>query len=174
MRIAFRYTRGVKVFVDGYNLLFAEPDLRLLLDSAGLDVARERLLAAVGLHATMRSIPVVVVFDGSPEVVGAAREETVHGVRCVYSTGQGKADRRLLLLLDEERDPSTCLVVTSDREVRTGARHRGAKVQTATAFWREISQRPSAEKPGSREGRLSPREVDEWMRYFGFDSDRES
>ena len=161
----------MKCFVDGYNLLFSQDELRRILDTEGLDSARKRLLSGVAAYATLRSLSVVVVFDGSPEVVGVAREETVQGVRCIYSVGQGKADRRILLLLDAEPQPGDCVVVTSDREVRVGARHRGAKVQAADLFWRDAMHRPATDKPGSRDSRLSKNEVDDWLRYFGFDSD---
>ncbi|MBI1851983.1 MAG: NYN domain-containing protein [Planctomycetes bacterium] len=164
----------MKCFVDGYNVLFSQDELRRILDTEGLDAARKRLLTGVAAHATLHSFTVMVVFDGSPEVVGVAREEIVQGVRCIYSTGQGKADRRILLLLDAEPQPGDCLVVTSDREVRMGARHRGAKVQAADPFWREATLRPAADKPGSRDGRLNKNEVDDWMRYFGFDSDEDA
>lgn len=159
--------------MDGYNLLLSEPELRRMIDSEGLHAARSALVSRVAAHAKARGASATVVFDGSTEVIGAARDETVHGVRCVYSIGEGKADRRIVRLLEEESRPGDCVVVSSDREVMAAAKHRGARVRGALAFWRDGPGRASAEKPGASEGLLPPDEVDEWMRYFGFDSEDE-
>jgi predicted RNA-binding protein with PIN domain len=162
----------VKWLIDGYNLLFsagAQKSLRSLVDSQDLEAARDLLVARVAEHAVRRGETAVIVFDGSPQQIGAPREEVRHGLRCLYSIGEGKADRRLLALLDDEARPGECVVVSSDREVKAGARRRGAPVMGADAFWREATARPNVEKPGAKDRPLSAGEVDEWMRYFGFE-----
>lgn len=111
---------GVVVLVDGYNVAKrAWPD-------ADLEAQRNRLIRLLDELAARAGLSVEVVFDGPEDPAPTARQGTPSvGVR--YSGGT-LADDVVVDLVDAQPAGAPVVVVSSDGEVREGARQRGANV----------------------------------------------
>jgi predicted RNA-binding protein with PIN domain len=104
----------------------------------------------------------LVYFDGDDPDRSAAPP----GVAIRYSAPLS-TDEAILQRLREISNPSEIIVVTNDRELMTRCRHRG----TAALTWGEFitkmkSRRISKAKANDHQEKI---DVDEWMRYFGFE-----
>jgi predicted RNA-binding protein with PIN domain len=153
----------MRFLVDGNNLLGA----RGAPSKAG-DAARRELVRALCALWRRRRKPVTVVFDG-PAPVQGAKGGHLGGVRVLYAGGGRtamSADERILRMVEGEGHPADVTVVTSDRDLASGARRRGAAVMACAGF-RAMLQEAVAEDAGSEK----PTHVDvrEWAEFFGLD-----
>jgi predicted RNA-binding protein with PIN domain len=79
---------------------------------------------------------VAVVFDGEPFEL---RSERV-AVSFASRRGRNAADDDIAALVEDDADPQTLTVVTSDADLARRARERGAKVEGAGAFHRRLGR----------------------------------
>ena len=118
-----------RLLVDGTNLLHALSKTSTAAPPAALI---GRLRGAIPAATTIE-----LVFDGPPER-GLRNERIAAGVMVRYSGGR-TADDVILAMIDDVRSldgadgTATLLVVTDDRDLRHGARLRGAR--TAGSAW---------------------------------------
>lgn len=118
-----------RLLVDGTNLLYALSKTSTAAPPAALI---GRLRGAIPAATTIE-----LVFDGPPER-GLRNERIASGVVVRYSGGR-TADDVLLTMIEDVRlidgpdGTGTLLVVTDDRDLRHGARLRGAR--TAGSAW---------------------------------------
>lgn len=148
--------------IDGHNLVGRMPELRLddPDDEAKLVMRLRTYCARTGKRAT-------VVFDhGLPG--GRSHELSGGGVEVVFASAGRSADGILRERLRRARDPRGLTVVTSDRQVISAARARGAQVMRSEEFAARLSAPPRAETPEvETDTDLSPEEVQEWLKVFG-------
>jgi predicted RNA-binding protein with PIN domain len=117
------------LLIDGTNLLHA-------LSKSKVAAPRSALIGRLR-GVVPPSIAIDVVFDG-PSEPGLRGERIASGLRVRYSGGR-TADAVLLSLVDETRavdgplGTAAILVVTDDRDLRLGLRHKGAR--TAGTAW---------------------------------------
>jgi predicted RNA-binding protein with PIN domain len=118
-----------RLLVDGNNLLHA---LSKTATAAPASALIGRLRGAIPAAVTIE-----LVFDGPPER-GLRNERIASGVVVRYSGGR-TADSVILTMIEDVRlldgadGTATLLVVTDDRDLRHGARLRGAR--TAGSAW---------------------------------------
>ena len=147
------------LLIDGHNLIGRLPDLRL--DDPDDEAKLVMRLRAYSARTRKR---VTVVFDrGLPG--GRSRELSGAGVEVIFAAAGHTADGILRERIRRARDPRGLTVVTSDREIIAAAQARGARVMRSEEF----SARLSAPAPDRVEDdvRLSPEEVEEWLKLFG-------
>jgi len=118
-----------RLLVDGTNLLYALSKTSTASPPAALI---GRLRGAIPAATTIE-----LVFDGPPER-GLRNERIASGVIVRYSGGR-TADNVILTMIEDVRlidgpdGTATLLIVTDDRDLRHGARLRGAR--TAGSAW---------------------------------------
>lgn len=154
--------------IDGNNLIGAIRviDIR---DPA----AREKLIRLLGRFQRARNKKVVVVFDGPPPP-GARPVTNFGGLTAIYAGPEKDADTRIRQILEESSDPKSFTVVSSDRQVYSFARWKGANAVRVMSFYKDL--RSSLERLDSRNPQreeLTPDEVHEWLDYFGFSNEDE-
>ena len=71
-----------RLIVDGYNIIFAWPELAALKD-VKLEDARDMLVAILADYAAMTQQKITVVFDSHRRPDAQASEQVVNGVRVV-------------------------------------------------------------------------------------------
>jgi len=120
-----------RLIVDGYNIIFAWPELSALKD-VNLQDARELLIATLADYAAMTRQKVTVVFDSHRRPDAEASEQTVSGVQVVYSGRKTSADHVIERLLFEARASDEVTVATSDALQRDLA--LGRKIKTVSAL----------------------------------------
>ncbi len=148
--------------IDGNNLIGAMRviDIR---DAA----AREKLTRLLADYQRAKRNTVVVVYDGPPPP-GVRPVTHIGRLTVIYAGPETDADTRIRRILEESSDPASYIVVSSDREVYSFARWKGAKATRVMAFYSDLQA--TVEKAGQQVadfGGLSREEVEDWMRYFG-------
>lgn len=152
----------MKLIVDGYNLIHAEPHLRAAMEK-GLEVAREELVRRLVAYTGSRKVAVTVVFDGQAGTGSALKGRG--RVQVLFTRPPETADERIVTLI--ALGPKEVTVVSSDGRVAKEARARGAKVISSGSFgprlFRSVTLEDSREeKP---EG-ITPHEAEEWLKIF--------
>ena len=123
--------------MDGYNIIFAWPELSALKD-VNLQDAREMLIATLADYAAMTRQKVTVVFDSHRRPDAEASEQTVSGVQVIYSGRKTSADHVIERLLFDARANDEVTVATSDALQRDLALGRKIKTVSALTFKAEV------------------------------------
>jgi predicted RNA-binding protein with PIN domain len=115
------------LIIDGYNLIGSGRGLE-----GGLEHKRNWLLQQLSRYQKLKQINVVVAFDGWRS--GSANQvvEKKDGVAVIYSRLGEKADAVIVRVAREKG--SGCVVVTSDREIRSAVERFGAVAVSADEF----------------------------------------
>ena len=151
--------------IDGDNLIGSSPDLSLSDPEA-----RSKLIYIVKKFQEKRKNNVVIVFDGEPE--NGLQREDICAKFCVrYPQNGSSADdeiKRIMRGLNYFRDVT---LVTSDRELKTYAKKKGARTVNSIEFYFELKRvshiSGKVEETQKRiETQLSDMEVDQWMKIF--------
>ena len=145
--------------IDGHNLI---PKLGLRLDS--MDDEME-LIAILQEYCRTERRQVEVFFDGAPTSQAGSRKFGAVTARFVrLGDSADNAIRNRLKAL--RRGAKNWTVVSSDRQVQTEARAVQAEVLSSEAFAAMLKQaRQAAPKPNV-ERKLSPQEVEDWLKVF--------
>jgi len=120
-----------RLIVDGYNIIFAWPELSALKD-VKLEDARDLLVPILADYAAMTRQKVTVVFDSHRRQDAEASQQTVSGVQVVYSGRKKSADHVIEKLLFEAKPNDEITVATSDAFQRDLA--LGRQIKTVSAL----------------------------------------
>jgi uncharacterized protein len=120
-----------RLIVDGYNIIFAWPELSALKD-VKLEDARDALVSILADYAAMTHQKVTVVFDSHRRPDADASQQTISGVQVVYSGRKTSADHVIERLLFEARPNDEVTVATSDALQRDLA--LGRQIKTVSAL----------------------------------------
>ena len=120
-----------RLIVDGYNIIFAWPELAALKDIK-LEDARDMLVSKLADYAAMTRQNVTVVFDSHRRPDAEASEETINGVRVIFAGRKTTADHVIERLLFEAREGDEVTIATSDSLQRDLA--LGRRIKTVSAL----------------------------------------
>jgi uncharacterized protein len=126
-----------RLIVDGYNMIFAWPDLAALKD-VKLEDARDLLVSMLADYGAMTRQQVTVVFDSHRRADAEASEQRIAGVQVVYSGRKTSADHVIERLVFGARSTDEVTVATSDGLQRDYALGRGVKTVSAIVFRGQI------------------------------------
>jgi predicted RNA-binding protein with PIN domain len=126
-----------RLIVDGYNMIFAWPELAALKD-VKLEDARDLLVAMLADYAAMTQQRVTVVFDSHRRADAEASEQMISGVQVLYSGRKTSADHVIEKLLFEARPGDEVTVATSDALQRDLALGREVKTVSAATLKAQI------------------------------------
>ena len=146
--------------IDGHNLI---PKVGLQLDSPDDEM---ELVAFLQEFARLKRQQVDVYFDGAP--IGYDGSRNVGTVRAHFvRLGQTADDAIRTRLNKMAKNARNWIVVSSDREVQSSARVVHAQYISAEEFAKLLrAAGNSAPKPNTADKKLSPAEVDEWLKIF--------
>ncbi|MGB5038884.1 MAG: NYN domain-containing protein [Blastocatellia bacterium] len=167
---SIRYHPFVPYIVDGNNVIGHASGWEI-----GSSSSRRRLIDEVAAFVVSTREKVTLVFDGAPE--DRIPDGSWHrGILVRYSRRGSNADRVVSSLVAESTDRRRLTVVTSDRQLATECRSRGAKTLGSDEFRRLVAHRQRQGPPVSDPGAAArPAEVpvDDWFRYFGLEPEAE-
>ncbi len=164
----------MEYWLDGYNLIF-----RAGWNDLGLEAARRRLLG----HVASLPHPVRIYFDAARGAPPGLPSETQGRARAVF-VARGTADDAMVA--DLRSAPKNAItLVTDDRELRGRAKQLGAVTVGIEKFLQRLqiviappeSPAPIKSAPSNAKARsekpegVRKSEVDDWMKYFGFDQE---
>lgn len=125
------------VIVDGYNLIFAWPELKELA-AERMDLARERLQDLLSGYCGFTRNELVLVFDGYRTPGNPGSHTQVRNIRVAY-TGDGETgDAYIEKLADEIGKNYRVRVVTSDNLIRLSALRSGVLRTSSREFVSEV------------------------------------
>ena len=129
----------MQLIVDGYNIVHAWPSLKRLLTSASLEAAREKLVERLSVLGMISGEEVTVVFDAHHSSAMSNSEETVDGVRVVFTRKGHSADHSIERLAYRAGEAGEIITVaTSDRFQGDLVRGMGGAVITALELERRV------------------------------------
>jgi predicted RNA-binding protein with PIN domain len=127
-----------RLIVDGYNVIHAWPTLKRLL-GVSLEAARDKLVERMSVYGLVTGTEVTVVFDAHHSSALTNAEETVEGVRVLFTRKGHSADHaieRIAYGATEAGDAVT--VATSDRFQSDLVRGMGGGVISAPELERRV------------------------------------
>lgn len=128
-----------RVIVDGYNVIHAWPELKRLLSGASLEAARDRLVERLSVFGMVVGADVTVVFDAHHSTARTNSEETVDGVRVLFTRKGHSADHVIeRMAYDAAQAGDILTVATSDRFQRDLVRGMGGAVISALELERRV------------------------------------
>jgi predicted RNA-binding protein with PIN domain len=162
------------LLIDGYNLLhvtgiFAEA-------GPGTELHRTRLALLKFLAGTIdrrERRHTAIVFDAAGAPPGLPRQMMHEGITVHFAQRHSDADEMIEELLEECAAPRNLLVVSSDHRVQRAARHCGASYVDSEAWYRDLlaakrqSNASADEAAFKPSGKLTPDELNYWLRQFG-------
>ena len=156
--------------IDGYNLLFTGEGPWSLRGPHDLPTAVRILVSAIDRFCERRKTAALVAFDGNPTPGSPGSTARLR----ILFTGKGRsADDFLRELCDAvpEGEKFAPILVSSDRAVALHARAASCRVVCSEAFAKSLQAgllgKAGASAPAPRNRRLTPSEVDAWMKEFG-------
>lgn len=102
------------LIVDGYNIIGAWPDLRLLKEQERMDEARDLLVSKMAEYQSFTGTKVIIVFDAY-NVPGAGRQIEDSRVEIYFTKKKETADEKIEQLVSEFQQKNRQIyVATSD------------------------------------------------------------
>jgi predicted RNA-binding protein with PIN domain len=121
------------LLVDGYNVIYAWPDLKAI----PLEHARDKLLGVLAEYGILTGMQVMVVFDAHHVRHGTGHMEEMNGVTVVY-TREGETADSFIERLSGRLPPGRIFVVTGDACEQMVSFGRGAFRVTPAELKEEI------------------------------------
>jgi predicted RNA-binding protein with PIN domain len=165
--------KAQKIIVDGYNLIYADGELKRYAEK-DMNRSRAELIERLKLYLRNKSVRMTVVFDGKGgmtdvEMVLPAK------LQVMYSPFGQTADELIVKSLRAAANPREYIVITSDAaDIGRAARSLGAGVISSQDFLQRIERNHSKtddnkpEKPAPNED-----DTDYWLKLFGDGADEE-
>jgi predicted RNA-binding protein with PIN domain len=144
---------ATEIIVDGYNLIGSETGL-----GANLEHKRNSLVRQLANYQQVKGCRITVVFDGWRSGWMDEIQEKRSNISVIYSRQGEKADG-VVVRLARQRGGG-CVVVTSDREVRSAVERFGAVALYAGEFadmLRHVERGIVEDEPEGEEPRLAKR-----------------
>jgi predicted RNA-binding protein with PIN domain len=158
-----------KIIIDGYNLIYAHPELKKKIDSEAEEV-REILIRVLAEYIRTRRIEIVVVFDSAASGV-VYKLSLPSRIEVIFSRPGLTADQMIVKMMQSESEPRKVTVVSSDyKDIGAVATSLGVEHLFSEAFWEIIlkerkvakKEKEEEEKPSS----VSEKEVEYWLQEF--------
>ena len=128
-----------RLIVDGYNVVHAWPSLKRLVSNASLEAARDELVHRLSVMEMVTGESVTVIFDAHHSSAVANSEETLEGVRVIFTRKGHSADHAIERLAYEARGAGDVITVaTSDRFQRDLVRGMGGAVISSLELERRV------------------------------------
>ena len=125
------------VIVDGYNFIFAEPELKALAADR-LDLARGRLMDMLSNYAGFTKARTTLVFDGFRTPGNPGSKSQYHNINVAFTKDGETADAYIERIVNDIGRNYSVRVVTSDNLIRLSALRSGVLRTSSKEFMNEI------------------------------------
>ena len=126
------------LIVDGYNLIFANDELKALA-AERLDLARGRLMDMLSSYCGFTRSELVLVFDGYRTPGNPGSREQYHNIHVAFTAAGETGDMYIERIADEIGKNYDVRVVTSDNLIRLSALRSGVLRSGSREFFEELS-----------------------------------
>ncbi|MBV8528456.1 MAG: NYN domain-containing protein, partial [Candidatus Dormibacteraeota bacterium] len=131
------------LIVDGYNVVHAWPALKRILQTRGLEDARDQLVHALSEYSAHSGVQVTVVFDSHERTETAEPPAVLDGVTVRFGTKAASADHvieRLAQRRARHGEAGQVTVATGDRLQRALVGAMGVATISAEALAEEVAR----------------------------------
>ena len=125
------------VIVDGYNFIFADPELKALAADR-LDLARGRLMDMLSNFAGFTKARTILVFDGFRTPGNPGSKSQYHNINVAFTKDGETADAYIERIVNDIGKNYSVRVVTSDNLIRLSALRSGVLRTSSKEFMNEI------------------------------------
>jgi len=122
------------LIIDGYNIIYAWPDLAKILREDGPDRARDQLAQRIRVIHDIESLRTTLVFDGQGKEIQITRPTKELSFSLVFSPARTSADGIIEQLVANSKKPADVTVATGDRALETLISKSGCYVLTPQAL----------------------------------------
>ena len=139
----------MNIFIfDGYNVIYAVPDLRKKLDRS-LEAARDGLLSYCARLKSRRGGigGIYVVFDGDERFSRFPAGSVSASAQVIFTQRKEEADDRILSMIRKDGGKNSFIIVSNDNYVFNNSRVHGACVISVAEFCALLE--PASGKPKS-------------------------
>lgn len=119
------------IIIDGYNLIRQSKTLSDI-ELEDIQRGREALIDLLSMYKKLKTHRITVVFDGANAPFLSPAQDSVKGIRLVFSRSGETADSVIKRMAINEGQKA--LVVSSDREISDFASQQGAATITSPEF----------------------------------------
>lgn len=160
------------IVIDGYNLIFAIPELENLVKADNIEDAREKLISIMAKYKQNKKYNVVLVFDSSHDCRYDSSRKEISGFEIVYARYNKDADTEIKNMIDHYQNPKDTCVVTNDKDIRRYVQKKGSNLINPEDFYKEVIKVISPEKkklpkePASKIKGPSMTETEYWLDVF--------
>lgn len=168
----------MKYVIDACNLIFRDRRLEETLENRGFVAAKEMLVMMLSRYAHAEGLDeIIAVFDGSEKGAHRPRRhrEAAGKVVLIFADPRTDADRFIIEYVEDARRPGEITVVTSDKFIvrhvqKASGHHIGCRdfLRRMRVSIQNAADPLKGEDPRKFRGQLSAREIEEWMKFFGF------
>ena len=144
--VSIRPPKQKYIIVDGYNIIFAWPDLAQLA-KGDIDAARRKLCDTLSSYAGFTKCRLVVVFDGYKQKGNPGEKSQFHNIQVVYTKEGETADAYIEALAAEIGNNYLVRVATSDALVQISSWRSGVLRMSARELMEEIETAKKDMKP---------------------------
>lgn len=135
------YAKGMKnkqiyLYVDGYNIINAWPNLYKLSNDVDLDSAREELIDIMKEYQNLSGEQVYVVFDAYLVKGGMSIEEKRDNLTVVYTKEHESADRYIERKVNDMKKHDKMYVASNDGMIQRIILSRGGIRISANELWK--------------------------------------
>ena len=148
--------------IDGYNLLF----WLLRGESPFLRKNRERAIAQLADLFEFLPFRITLVFDSHKEREHSPLPGHFRYLEIIYTDRDQSADDYILQMIATSPKPQQIILITSDRELASQARARGARVEDRSHLFSLIKRKKGGEEPSEEMPVDSRREIQRLLRIF--------
>jgi predicted RNA-binding protein with PIN domain len=171
-----------KYVIDACNLIFFDRTLFATYENHGFQQARMLLVSMLSRFASIEGLEqIIAVFDGSEKTAHHKHRhrEAMGQVSLLFTSPRTDADHCIIEMIEDSKQPGQFTVVSNDKFIQRNVLKAGAHVMGCGNFLRTFRRRAEhaadplrGEDPRKFHG-ISQREVEEWMRYFGFEEGKQ-
>ncbi len=128
-------TNKIFLYVDGYNIINAWPNLYRLSNEVDLDSAREELINIMTEYQNLSDKDVYVVFDAYLVRGGSSIEEKRDNITIVYTKEHESADRYIERKVNDMKKHDKMYVASNDGMIQRIILSRGGIRISANELW---------------------------------------
>ena len=153
------------LIIDGNNLIGSSPDISLSDPEA-----RKKLVYLLKKYQETRNNNIIIVFDGQPSE-GAFIPKGSNKFSVKFPKYGQTADDEIRRIVSKYNDYKEVVLITSDRELKSFAKTKGAKTVNSIEFYFELKRtyRLNGRKEELQKRihtSVSESEVDHWLKVF--------
>lgn len=127
------------LLVDGYNIIHAWPELKVLTED-NMDGARAKLLDLISNYQAIKDEEIIVVFDAYKVKGHYTEVMDYHNIHVVYTKEAETADQYIAKFTDQNKDTYDIRVATSDGLIQLIIFGAGATRVSANEFYYEVME----------------------------------